>query len=174
MSWISHILLLSSCEGIERVPIIAAYHCAPDREATVACALDGDTVRLENCDSGEDVRMLGVDAPEIAHNSAEVDQCFGLDSAAYAAELLVGQSVRLSFDAECIDNDTYQRTLAYVFLLGEDYDSDDDDVLFNQLSIGTGHSRFYEEFGDIYRGQQLASAEIAAENAGLGLWAACE
>lgn len=161
------LVLLGGCRGIDAVPVVTGDHCAPDREATVACALDGDTVQLGVC-GGESVRLLGVSAPEIAHDSTEIDACFGPEAAAWMAARLDGEDVRLEFDAECADQ--YERTLAYVWTV----DQDGDESLVNEEILRAGYARVYEDFLDIRLADRLRAAEADAKARNAGLWAVCE
>jgi micrococcal nuclease len=76
----------------------------------VRYAYDGDTVVLT---TGEEVRYLGVDAPEMGHNGQKSD-FMALESRNYNLNLVRGASVRLEFDEE--RKDRHGRLLAYVFL----------------------------------------------------------
>lgn len=161
------LVLLGGCRGIDSVPIVAGEHCASDRDATVACALDGDTVQLGVC-GGESVRLLGVSAPEIAHDSTEIDQCFGPEAAQWMADRLTGVDVRLEFDAVCADQ--YERTLAYVWTV----DEDGEETLVNEEIVRAGYARVYEEFDDIRLADRLYAAQADAQSVNAGLWAVCE
>ena len=165
-------LLLIACFAIDLVPTFAEPRCATERIAYVACVRDGDTIELESC-GGEAVRMLGVDAPEIAHSDAEVDQCYGPESRAWTTDRLLDRYVRLSFDATC--QDTYGRTLAYVYLLDEgDTAGEDPGTFINSAIIRSGYARVYEDFDNILLAEQLYTAQTAAEQANVGIWATCE
>ncbi|MDC0715727.1 thermonuclease family protein [Nannocystis bainbridge] len=72
----------------------------------VAKVVDGDTVVLE---SGEKVRYLLVDTPEITNGKRE---CFGVEARDFNAGYVLGQEVALTYDVECTD--AYGRLLAYV------------------------------------------------------------
>lgn len=161
------LVLLGGCRGIDSVPIVAGEHCEPDREETVACTLDGDTVQMGVC-GGESVRLLGVSAPEIAHDSSEIDECFGPEAAAWMAARLDGEDVRLEFDAECADQ--YERTLAYVWTV----DQDGEESLVNEEIIRAGYARVYEDFDDIRLAERLYAAQADAQAMNAGLWAVCE
>ena len=140
-----------------------------------------------------DVRMLGVDAPEIAHNSTEVADCYGNESADWTRGALLGRQVELSFDATCTDK--YGRALAYVLLTDdtsvfdvsacatgectfESSNSEVSDVtpevLVNDLIIRYGYARVYEEFDNIRLADLLYESQAAAKAKNLGLWANCE
>jgi micrococcal nuclease len=159
--------LLAGCRGIDSLPIVAGEHCAPDREETVACTLDGDTFQIGAC-GGESVRLLGINAPEIAHSDAEVDECHGPESAAWLADLLTGVEVRLEFDATC--EDTYDRTLAYAWIV----DEDGEERLVNEEILLAGMARVYEDFDDIRLAERMYAAQARAVSANAGLWAVCE
>lgn len=161
------LLALLACAGLDRVPIVVGERCAPDEEVDVACTLDGDTLQIGTC-GGESVRLLGVDADEIAHSDAEQDECYGPEAAAYLADLLTGETIRLEYDREC--EDAYGRTLAYVWAT----DEEGQEVFVNELLIREGMAHFYEEFGDIRLADTLSAAEAAAKADNAGLWAVCE
>lgn len=165
------VLVLVGCNPLDREEIYSAYRCRIDDSThTVAEVLDGDTIVLDDAETGEHVRLLGVDAPEIAHEEdGSSAECWGDESAAYMADLVYGQEVTLKFDAECTDK--YDRTLAYVYLSSDI--SGNDDLLVNELTIREGNAEFYEEFGDIILHDVLTYAQSEAQAANLGLWAAC-
>lgn len=135
------------------------------------------------------IRMLGVDAPEIAHNSAEVADCYGDAAAGWTRDALLGRQVLLSFDRTCTDK--YDRGLAYVFLTGDSATYDLDDcadttctlpsdttaspaVLINDIIIRYGYARVYEDFDDIRLADLLYDAQKAAKAGNHGIWSTCE
>jgi micrococcal nuclease len=71
---------------------------------------DGDTAALT---TGQVVRYLGIDAPEIGHNG-EKSEFMALESKNYNLCTVGHSHVRLEFDEERKDH--YGRLLAYVFL----------------------------------------------------------
>lgn len=77
----------------------------------VVRALDGDTVELED---GRKVRLLGVNAPEIAHNSTETAEPGAQEAWDFTAEKLVGKTIRL-YTHKDHPTDQYGRTLGLVF-----------------------------------------------------------
>jgi micrococcal nuclease len=76
----------------------------------IRTAYDGDTVILN---SGEQVRYLGIDAPEMGRKGAKSD-FMALESRNYNLQLVRDVRVRLEFDEE--RKDRHGRILAYVFL----------------------------------------------------------
>ena len=79
---------------------------------------DGDTVRVkgpEERDLGR-IRLLGVNAPEFAHDDISA-QCWSKQAHTRLAELTpIGSSVRLVLDPTQADRDAYGRLLRYVLI----------------------------------------------------------
>lgn len=183
------LVALVACHHIDDLPVLDGEHCASDREEPVECVLDGDTVGVggeaalvddsgtadsginENACSSESIRLLGVDAPEIAHNSSEKAECYGDEAASYLSTMLAGQTVRLEFDVTC--EDKYYRTLAYAYI-ANDTEDQGDDVFINETIIRDGYALFYEDFGDIRQAPVLAAAQRDAESDNVGIWAECQ
>jgi endonuclease YncB( thermonuclease family) len=82
----------------------------------VTAAVDGDTLDVRAADGDERVRLLGVDAPELAHHGLPAG-C-GASEAHEALRGLEGRIVTLGFDRVCAD--AYGRTLAYAAVPRED------------------------------------------------------
>ncbi|MFQ5519572.1 MAG: thermonuclease family protein, partial [Mariprofundus sp.] len=80
------------------------------RWVSVASVFDGDTFRTS---SGEKVRLLGINTPEIAHGS-QPGQAYASKAARRLSSLIGGKSVQLRTDKE--KRDKYGRTLAQVYL----------------------------------------------------------
>ncbi len=75
---------------------------------SVRYVIDGDTVILT---SGEKIRLIGINAPEISHNGLE-SQVGGIEAKKYLEYLLVNQTVNVVYGAE--RNDHFGRSLAYL------------------------------------------------------------
>lgn len=175
--------LLSSllgCWTLDTVPVFASARCAPERYVEVGCVLDGDTFQVGAC-GGESVRLLGVDAPEIAHNSSETDMCYGPEARDWSTQQLLGRTVRLEFDATC--EDMYGRTLAYVYLVdesvsvgdtGEPVEVETDETFINAEILRQGRARVFEDFDDILLREVLYTAQATGQRNNAGLWAECE
>ena len=188
--------LLVSCytppdlEIITDIPLIATNACQPQRTERVACVIDGDTFDIGQCgdDLGERIRMLGIDAPEVAKPGEEGD-CWGDVATNEVQRILDGRTVTLTFDTEC--EGTFGRTLAYVWITGDDvdavftnddvdelqYDSEFDEraILLNEYLLLRGFAELYdEEFAtDIRFIQDLTEAQGIAQARGEGLWSQC-
>jgi len=77
---------------------------------TVRWVIDGDTIVLEN---GRNVRYIGINAPEIAHENKKAEP-FGKFASRINRKLVQGKKVRLETGHDI--RDRYGRQLAYVFL----------------------------------------------------------
>jgi micrococcal nuclease len=172
------------------VPIVVGQWCENPRGASVACVVDGDTLDLDGCgDDGQRVRLLGIDAPEVAHGDQETE-CGGDAATSYLSDLLLGENITVEHDLTCTD--MYGRELAYLVLDG---DADDPlaeeladldglgmaedgsyEVLVNELLLRAGIVRLYthDDPADLRYGNRLIAAEIAAAQDNLGIWATCE
>jgi micrococcal nuclease len=82
----------------------------PPHSGKVVFVCDGDTVILE---SGERIRYLGIDAPEVAHENVKAD-CFGESAKKLNSDLVLHKRVSLQYDREVVDR--HGRFLAYVIL----------------------------------------------------------
>jgi len=120
--------------------------------AVVTSVVDGDTIVL---DSGETVRYIGVDAPEI-------DECYGREATDLNRQLVEGKTVTLIGDAE--ERDRYGRLLFYVIADGR---------FVNAELVRLGYARA-QSYGDSVMFQQVLTIfERYAYESGAGLWGAC-
>src|SRR6056297_345839 len=88
----------------------------PGRSVGVKFVYDGDTILLE---SGEKVRYLGLDAPELNDAGKEDDECLAWEAKVRNMKLLEREDVRIVKDPG-VDKDKYGRLLRYVYL-GEEF-----------------------------------------------------
>jgi endonuclease YncB( thermonuclease family) len=155
-------------------PIEAWAACAPDRRARVGCVLDGDTVDLGACGAvaGERVRLLGIDAPEVASSSGPTE-CYGDEATDALRSLLSDRDVVMTFDRGCTD--PFDRTLAWL-LLPDSRDPNAEPLNVSLWMVERGFVRLYLERDDFDRlryADALLRAEQSARDVGVGLWGAC-
>lgn len=136
------------------VPIDAVY--------TVTRVIDGDTIELQ---SGEDVRLIGVDTPETKHPTKPVG-CFGPEASAWLTKQLPhGTQVMLVSDKSRTDH--YGRRLAYVYLT-------QDRMLNAELILeGYGYAKAFAP--DTAHADEFEQLQQQAKAARKGVWSAkCE
>jgi micrococcal nuclease len=132
-------------------------------EVTVSRVVDGDTIEVTMPDgSEEDVRYIGIDAPESVAPDQPVE-CGGRRSADANRELVEGRRVSLRFDAE--RRDDYGRLLAYVHR-GE--------LMVNAELLRRGLARTLTIPPNDSHAPLFARLAAGAGRAGRGLWGACE
>lgn len=131
--------------------------CGPS-SATVIAVIDGDTIDL---DSGERVRYLNVDTPEITNGK---DDCYGLEAKQFNEDLVLGKQVTLRYDAECTDQ--FGRLLAYVRI---------QDREVNSLMVERGYACvLIIPPNGADRADEFDFIEDQARAAERGMWGACE
>lgn len=125
----------------------------------VVAVVDGDTVILN---SGEKVRYLGVDAPEVAHGTKPAS-CYGERAKRANSKWVLHQWVQLSYGRAA--RDRYGRLLAYVLL--------PDGRCVNELMLATGHAYVYRTAQSFGRWETFLRLQRRAIAARVGLWGSC-
>ena len=132
--------------------------------ATVVRVRDGDTIRVRLVRTGveEEVRILGIDTPEVRENA----ECGG-DVATTSMHALtpIGSTVVLVSDPSQGDRDRYERLLRYVMHSG-------DDVGLAQVESGLATIFVFED-DPFDRFVAYERAERRAKKADRGSWASC-
>lgn len=141
--------LASSCLGARR----------PPEHAWVVRVFDGDTVLL---DTGDKVRYLGIDAPEVDHEGGPSD-CYALQAWRRNQELVEGRKVLLRYDQ--VLRDHYGRLLAYVHL--------PDGSCVNARLLREGCAVLFRTPKGFGRFDGFLRAQRDAMKAKAGLWGAC-
>lgn len=127
--------------------------------ATVQHVVDGDTpyVLLEG--TGTKVRLLKVDAPEVAHGDRP-GQCFGESASDFLArQLPKGTTVQLFFDVE--RHDPYVGTLAAVTRKGE---------FINESLMVTDHAKAMKAQQKVKYCDQLRAAQRQFQRKTVGIF----
>jgi endonuclease YncB( thermonuclease family) len=126
------------------------------RWVEVGRILDGDTFVSR---SGEHVRLLGINAPEVAHENSPA-QVMGDTATRALARLISGQTVHLEFDVQ--HKDDYGRTLAQVYL--------HDGTWVNGEMVRSGMAHVYTFTPNLRWAGELIRLESPAREARLGIW----
>lgn len=130
--------------------------CGPT-SGVVTQVLDGDTIEL---DSGERIRYLMVDTPEI---SGGANDCYGIEARDFNRDLVLNKQVDIDYDTECTDQ--FGRLLAYVSIEGRE---------INSLLVERGYAcMLYIPPNGEDRRDEFASLEAAAKAGNRGMWGAC-
>ncbi|MGD0077735.1 MAG: thermonuclease family protein, partial [Sedimentisphaerales bacterium] len=127
----------------------------------VVKVIDGDTIKVDIGGKIENVRLIGIDTPEIVNPYSSREDYYGPEAARYARQLLENQSVYLIPDPMESNRDKYNRLLRYVFL--------EDGTLINAKLIkeGFAFNYIYEPFQFM---KQFDYLEKQAKENRLGLW----
>lgn len=124
--------------------------------------VDGDTVEVRLNGETEDVRLVGIDTPEVFGS----EECGGQEASASARDLLPeGSKVRLISDPTQDNRDRFDRLLRYVERNGEDV---------NRAQIARGWADVYV-FGSnpFRRVKPYRSARKDAKRNDHGVWSQC-
>ncbi len=104
-------------------------------EARAVRATDGDTLEFKHSDGNADkCRLLGIDAPEMAKSSKEIDQPYAKKCRDILSNLITNQTITI----ETTRRDSYGRVLARALL-------DDLDLNLFMLKVGCAWS-YYPKF----------------------------
>ena len=133
--------------------------CTPSGSADWAAVKhvnDGDTILLSD---GRRVRYIGIDTPEIDHESRRAE-AFGYEARDANRRLVAARKIRLVIDQE--PQDRYGRMLAYVYL--------PDGTLVNAEMLRLGLAVVFHKRPNTSLFPELLAAQREAMKAGLGIW----
>ncbi len=111
--------------------------------------IDGDTVELK---TGERVRLVGIDAPELGEYYHE-------ESKNKLKDLVEGKTIILERDIE--NKDKYDRLLRYIYI---------DNLFVNLILVQEGYAKAYPFEPNTKYKDEFADAENQAKANGLGIW----
>ena len=131
----------------------------------VARVIDGDTIKL---DSGQTVRYIGIDAPELHHPKKRLE-CFGQEAMEKNKELVEGKFVRLEKDLS--ETDKYSRLLRYVFVSTTASPSGE---FVNEILVREGYAYAATFPPDVAFSVHFINLENLARENKLGLWNKCQ
>lgn len=127
-----------------------------DSYGLVATVLDGDTLILTD---GRRVRLLGIDAPEIAHHNRPGEP-LGEKARLFLKKQAEGKRVQLRYDMQ--HQDKYDRLLAHVYL------EDAQNLNILMLQEGLAYARF--EWPNMTYAEQYYAIEQRARQQNHGIW----
>ncbi len=131
--------------------------------AEVISVIDGDTIKVRTGGWTDNVRLIAIDTPEVAHHG-NPDECHGPEATARLVEMLPkGTVVQLVRDEQA--RDIYGRLLAYVYA--------PDGTLINLQLAVEGHARSLSIAPNTALADAVATAVAAARQGNIGLWGHC-
>jgi micrococcal nuclease len=116
----------------------------------VTRVIDGDTFETE---SGEKVRLIGINAPEIL-------DMFGQEAKKYLSDLIENKTVNLQTDNISHERDRYQRLLMYIILDGVD---------INKKMVSDGFAFAYNKY-KFSKLIEYEQAQLEARETNKGIW----
>lgn len=129
----------------------------PEQEQITGVVLevvDGDTLSVEIAGTDVDVRLLGINAPELT-------ECWGADARAALSNLVLDREILLVAGDD--DVDSFGRALRFVYL-----EQDSDVVFVNAVLVERGDAVAVQ--GDYALSQSLKATEARAFQSGRGMW----
>ncbi|MCE1173242.1 MAG: thermonuclease family protein [Propionibacteriales bacterium] len=165
---VSIVAALSGCGSLPSDPAPAPTASLPSRETVVVTSTaDGDTFTGRDAGGAKvKVRLLGIDAPETAHNG-QTAACGGNAAAARLQQLIKGKTVTLIADARSDSVDKYQRLLRYVEVDGRD-------VALVLITEGLAEAWYPNSEPRPQRFQIYADAQRSARESRVGSWQTCD
>jgi endonuclease YncB( thermonuclease family) len=120
--------------------------------------IDGDRIDVDIDGTREQVRYLGIDAPEARHPTLP-PQPYGPEAEAANRRLVEGKTVRLEFDVQ--PRDGLGRLLAYVYV---------GDVMVNAELVRHGYAQIATFTPNVKYQERLRALQREAREAQRGLW----
>ena len=149
-------VLLSGCGA----DVVSKSPVEDGTEVTVSRVVDGDTVEVRPAiEDEEDVRLIGMDAPETA-GSPRGAQPYGEKASRFTERALEGERVTLRFDEE--KRDDYGRVLAYLY--------SSDGTMFNQTLLEEGYTQVATFPPNLKHVGHFERAQQEARRAEKGIW----
>lgn len=137
-------------------PITTSTANPTTETAIVTKVIDGDTIEL---DSGEKVRYVGMDTPEITKGKNE---CYGHEASVKNTELVLGKTITMKKDVS--DRDRYGRLLRYVWI---------GDTFVNAEMVKLGYAAILTIPPDVAQIAYFKQLQTEARTANVGLWNSC-
>lgn len=131
--------------------------------ATVTYVHDGDTLYLDDGSGETKVRLIGIDAPELADRDT-AEECFGPEATGILRMMLPeGAEVWTTHDVEA--QDRFGRELLYLFT--------EDGTFVNRALVLAGAGEAIRVGPNDRYWPELQEAEADARTAGAGMWGVC-
>jgi micrococcal nuclease len=150
------------------IPTIQSTQTLPDNKVVkVIKIIDGDTIEIE---TGQKVRYIGMDTPELHHPTKGV-QCYGKEASIKNSELVEGKLVRLQKDVS--ETDRYGRLLRYVFLYDKNATESGSGLFVNKYLVEEGFAVAATFPPDVAFADTFRESQQEAMKNNKGLWKDC-
>ncbi len=150
----------SNSRPVSLQPMVQDTSSRDTEIALVTRVVDGDTFII---DSGQSVRMIGINTPELHLQNGRPAECFAENATARTRELIENKTVKLEIDIS--ETDKYNRLLRYVYV---------DDVFVNKTLAQEGFARVRAYPPDVKHHEILLEAMRNSKASKNGLWGECE
>lgn len=141
------------------IPAPQSYALSKKMAVSYVSTIDGDTVRVKNSRTTFTLRLLLIDAPEIA-TSSKAGQPYSKEAKAYLTKYLQGKKLTIAYD-NAIKKDKYGRHLVYLYA---------DNVLVNNVMVKNGYARVGYIMSQKYYLNTLKKSESYAKAQKLRIW----
>lgn len=135
----------------------------PTNKVIVSRVIDGDTIELS---TGERVRYIGVDSPEIDYKGGDND-CYALKVKKINIQLVEGKEIIMEKDIS--NRDRYNRLLRYVYVKNKQ----GKEIFINKYLVKNGYAQIATYPPDVKYVEQFKQAQTWARENQKGLWLAC-
>lgn len=126
---------------------------------TIVSISDGDTLRVLVGTNEMNIRLIGIDTPEIHHQDEPI-QCYGVAAKQGLSNLILNKEVRLEKDVS--DVDKYDRYLRYIWI---------GDTLVNEYMTKNGYAMASSYPPDTKYQDLIDTGEKYAKDNLIGFWA---
>lgn len=134
-----------------------------DNTVKVIHIADGDTITVLYKGTREEIRLIGIDTPEVKDPRKPIG-CYAIEASNFTKSILTNATVTLEFDKEL--RDKYKRLLAYVWL--------SDGQMFNWILVKEGYATTATIKPNTRYENLFKQAQADAINHTRGLWSACK
>ncbi|NTU73171.1 thermonuclease family protein [Candidatus Roizmanbacteria bacterium] len=150
-------------------PVPSTHSQTAVQTTRVTRIVDGDTIEIE---SGQKVRYIGIDTPELHHPTKGV-QCYGQVASDKNKELVLNKTVRLEKDVS--ENDKYGRLLRYVYVIDPNnpQGATSGGMFVNEYLVKEGYAHAATFPPDVKYSEHFIQLERGAREQMKGLWKAC-
>lgn len=133
----------------------------------VVRTVDGDTLDIQTGGKTVRVRLIGIDTPESVRPGVPVE-CGSKQASAFMKKLAAGEAVTLESDPDGDAEDSYGRTLAYVYPQGSSRTLQEKMLESGWAELYVFEDRRFSKYGEFKEAADQGKADE------LGVWRLCD